>query len=155
MDPYKVASLEKSLSIEKAIEVKEFEISSLNSSPTSSTLSVDREVELAKPVKKFPETDLSQGIVGWEGQDDHENPQNFPYSRKWGLLSVISAITFVTPLASSMFSPAVNYVAVDLGVTNASILSFSVSIYLLGYTVSLCLEMSLECRWIFFSNDAL
>ena len=31
----------------------------------------------------FPESDIDKGIVGWEGQDDPENPQNFPDSRKW------------------------------------------------------------------------
>ena len=132
MQPTKEATSDKPLSIEKAIEVEKFECDS----PTSSTLSVDKDVELATPGRKFPETDLDLGIVGWEGQDDPENPQNFPSSRKWGLLLLLSAITFVTPLASSMFSPAVTYVAVDLGVNNESVLSFSVSIFLLGYAVS-------------------
>jgi hypothetical protein len=86
--------------------------------------------------KVYPETDLSRGIVGWDGQDDPNNPQNFAASRKWGLLALTSAITFVSPLASSMFSPSVSYVAVDLGVANETLLSFSISIYILGYAVS-------------------
>jgi hypothetical protein len=86
--------------------------------------------------KLFPVTDLDRGIVGWDGQDDPENPQNFAMGRKWGLLALMSAITFVSPLASSMFSPAVSYVAIDLHVTNETILALSVSIFLIGYTVS-------------------
>ncbi|KAJ6070668.1 hypothetical protein N7467_011987 [Penicillium canescens] len=92
----------------------------------------DPESALQSP-KQYPETDLSRGIVGWDGQDDPHNPQNFAASRKWGLLALTSAITFVSPLASSMFSPSVSYVAVDLGVTNETLLSFSISIYILGY----------------------
>jgi hypothetical protein len=94
-----------------------------------------------QPLKKYPETDLSRGIVGWDGQDDPHNPQNFEASRKWGLLALTSAITFVSPLASSMFSPSVSYVAVDLGVTNETLLSFSISIYILGYAVSLTTDI--------------
>lgn len=85
----------------------------------------------------FPETDLAQGIVGWEGQDDPANPQNFSHGKKWGLLALMSTITFISPLASSMFSPAIGYMAYDLKVTDQMLLSFSVSVFLLGYTVRL------------------
>ncbi|KAH1712297.1 hypothetical protein KXX60_006457 [Aspergillus fumigatus] len=84
--------------------------------------------------KRFPETNLSRGIVGWDGQNDPANPQNFSAGQKWGLLALMSSITFLSPLASSMFAPAASYVAVDLGVTNETLLSFSVTIFLLGYT---------------------
>jgi hypothetical protein len=85
----------------------------------------------------YPVTDLDKGIIGWDSQDDPANPQNFAASRKWGLLALISSMTLVSPLASSMFAPAVTSAAVDLKVTNETLLSFSVTIYLLGYTVSL------------------
>ncbi|GMG08850.1 unnamed protein product [Aspergillus oryzae] len=80
-----------------------------------------------------PETDLDRGIVGWEGQDDPANPLNFAPGKKWALLALISAFTFVSPLASSMFSPAVSYMAADFKETDETIISFTVSIYLLGY----------------------
>ncbi|PYH43707.1 MFS transporter [Aspergillus saccharolyticus JOP 1030-1] len=81
----------------------------------------------------FPVTDLSQGLVGWDGQDDPANPQNFPASKKWTLLALISSITFISPLASSMFSPAIQFVAEEFMITNETLLSFSVTIYLLGF----------------------
>jgi hypothetical protein len=84
----------------------------------------------------FPETDLSRGLIGWDGQDDPKNPQNFATAKKWSLLAVISAMTLISPLASSMFAPAISYMAAEFKETNETILSFSVSIYLLGYTVS-------------------
>lgn len=95
-----------------------------------------KDIENPSDRKLFPVTDLDRGLVGWEGQDDRNNPQNFPSSKKWGLLMLVSAITFISPLASSMFSPAVSYVAKDLHVSDETLLSFSVSIYLLGYAVS-------------------
>lgn len=85
----------------------------------------------------YPVTDLDKGIIGWDSQDDPANPQNFAASRKWGLLALMSSMTLVSPLASSMFAPAVTSAAADLKVTNETLLSFSVTIYLLGYTVSL------------------
>ncbi|GFG22653.1 uncharacterized transporter C1529.01 [Aspergillus udagawae] len=84
--------------------------------------------------KRFPETDLSHGIVGWDGQNDPANPQNFSSGQKWGLLALMSSITLISPLASSMFAPAASYVAVDLAVTNETLLSFSITIFLIGYT---------------------
>jgi hypothetical protein len=85
----------------------------------------------------YPVTDLDKGIVGWDIQDDPANPQNFTKSRKWGLLALLSSMTLISSLASSMFAPALSDVAVDLKVTNEVLLSFTVTIYMLGYTVSL------------------
>lgn len=100
--------------------------------------SASKEASSSSPVTQsrlFPETDLARGIVGWDGQDDLANPQNFPTGRKWALLGLVSSITFVSPLASSMFSPAVGFMAAGFGVRDETVLSFSVSIFLLGYTV--------------------
>lgn len=85
--------------------------------------------------EQFPEMDLDKGIVGWEGQDDPANPQNFSPAQKWSLLALMSSVTIISPLASSMFAPAVTFMATEFKVTNTTLLSFSVSIYLLGYTV--------------------
>ena len=117
------------------------------------TLTKDTTVPVAvTPTRPlFPETDLDQGIVGWDGQDDPDNPQNFASARKWGLLALISSITFISPLASSMFSPAVSYVGKDFGVTNEYLLSFSVTIFLLGYTVSWKRNLSV-CQLYSISN---
>ncbi|GMG24734.1 unnamed protein product [Aspergillus oryzae var. brunneus] len=89
--------------------------------------------QMAETSHLYPETDLDRGVVGWEGQDDPANPLNFAPGKKWALLGLISAFTFVSPLASSMFSPAVSYMAADFKETDETIISFTVSIYLLGY----------------------
>lgn len=93
--------------------------------------------ETSPAAQLFPETDLSRGIVGWASQHDPENPQMFAASKKWALLGLISAFTLISPLASSMVSPAVVFMAKEFGETNETILSFSVSIYLIGYVVCL------------------
>ncbi|GAM42039.1 hypothetical protein TCE0_043f15654 [Talaromyces pinophilus] len=95
---------------------------------------IDKKEEVPTADVLYPVTDLDKGIVGWDSQDDPANPQNFAESRKWGLLALMSSMTLVSPLASSMFAPAVKYAAEDFKVTNETLLSFSVTIYLLGYT---------------------
>lgn len=101
------------------------------------------------PGDLHPVTDLELGIIGWEGQDDPAHPLNFANSRKWGLLALMSSMTLISPLASSMFAPAVSDAAVDLHVTNETLLSFSVTIYLLGYTVCGYLKSLIRDRlWI-------
>ncbi|CZR62449.1 related to multidrug resistant protein [Phialocephala subalpina] len=83
----------------------------------------------------LPLSDLDNGIVGWESQDDPDMPLNFPESRKWFLISLLASITFISPLASSMFAPAVSFM--DTTFHNSSLLlsSLSVSIFVLGYVI--------------------
>jgi multidrug resistance protein len=90
--------------------------------------------ERLAPVK-IPLSDLDNGIVGWESQEDPEMPLNFANSRKWLLLGLLSSITFVSPLASSMFAPAVSFADETFHNTSVILSSLSVSIYLLGYTI--------------------
>lgn len=40
------------------------------------------------------ETDLTYSV--WWDEQDPENPQNWPDSRKWGIIGVLSMMTFLT-----------------------------------------------------------
>ena len=84
---------------------------------------------------KIPESDLDNGIVGWDSQDDPEMPLNFAASRKWFLLGLLSSITFVSPLASSMFAPAVSFADETFHNTSVMLSTLSVTIFLLGYVI--------------------
>lgn len=131
-------SQRESIEVEKSGHADPPQSSSAESATLAASIKEDdiSQEDPAPDAKLYPETDLDQGIVGWDGQDDPANPQNFPAARKWSLLVLMSSMTFISPLASSMFAPAVSFAAVDLNVTNETLLSFSVSIFLLGYTVS-------------------
>ncbi|KAJ5096622.1 MFS multidrug transporter [Penicillium angulare] len=83
----------------------------------------------------FPVMNLDEGVVGWDGQDDPENPRNFTSKKKSTLVLVVSSITFLSPLASSMFAPALGSLAKDFHITEELLLSFTVSIYVLDYVV--------------------
>ncbi|KAH7176770.1 major facilitator superfamily domain-containing protein [Dactylonectria macrodidyma] len=72
-------------------------------------------------------------IVDWDGPDDPANPHNWSRARKGGTIALVSAITFVTPLASSIFSPSIEQVMIEFNSTDQQLASFIVSVYLLGY----------------------
>ncbi|PIG83071.1 MFS multidrug transporter [Aspergillus arachidicola] len=77
--------------------------------------------QTAETSRFYPETDLDRGIVGWEGQDDPANPLNFAPGKN-GL-----------SWHSSAHLP--SYMAADFKETDETIISFTVSIYLLGYVL--------------------
>ncbi|KAI9752406.1 MAG: Meiotic Sister-Chromatid recombination aldehyde dehydrogenase [Chaenotheca gracillima] len=85
------------------------------------------------PIVELSESDPN--VVGWDGEDDPKNPLNWPFRIRWGHIAIISAITFVTPLASSMFAPGVPELMVEFDSTNELLASFVVSVYVLGFAL--------------------
>ncbi|KAF3074155.1 hypothetical protein CFAM422_003804 [Trichoderma lentiforme] len=81
----------------------------------------------------YPVTDLEKGIIAWEHEEDPLNPRNYPPLRKWFLLSLVSGITLISPLASSIFAPAVANAAEEFNVTSTTVRSLGVTAYLFGY----------------------
>ena len=74
-------------------------------------------------------------IVDWDGPNDPENPMNWPMSSKALSVGIVSTWTFLTPLASSMVAPGIGEVLQEFHSTSATLGSFIVSIYILGYAV--------------------
>ncbi|MCJ1268777.1 hypothetical protein MMC22_008665 [Lobaria immixta] len=79
------------------------------------------------------DADQDPNIVTWDGPNDPANPMNWSEALKWGNVAVIAAITFITPLASSMFTPGVPKVMEEFHSENLELGSFVVSVYVLGY----------------------
>ncbi|CAN9084950.1 unnamed protein product [Alternaria alternata] len=79
------------------------------------------------------EPERDPNIVDFDGPDDPENPLNWKASRKWGMVALISGITFLTPLASSQFAPGVPEVMRDFNSTSDLLEGFMVSVYVLGF----------------------
>jgi multidrug resistance protein len=87
---------------------------------------------------KVPEVTASPtdpNVIGWEGDNDPNRPQNWTKKKKWGSMAIVSSITFLTPLASSMVAPGVPLIMEEFGNRSQTIGSFIVSIYVLGYAV--------------------
>ncbi|KAI0165620.1 MFS general substrate transporter [Xylariaceae sp. FL1272] len=82
-----------------------------------------------------PLTDLDRGIIGWESQEDPDMPMNFSGGRKWFCIACLSLITLISPLSSTILSPAINDVSASFHNTDDILAAFPVSIFLLGYAV--------------------
>ncbi|KAK7734328.1 hypothetical protein SLS57_000020 [Botryosphaeria dothidea] len=74
-----------------------------------------------------------RNLVGWDGDDDPENPLNWTSKKKWTNLALLSLVTLITPLASSMFAPGVPQVLRAFHNSNNLVASFVVSVYILGF----------------------
>ncbi|KAF2856187.1 membrane transporter [Plenodomus tracheiphilus IPT5] len=85
--------------------------------------------------EKYPLSDLDNNLVGWDSQDDPTNPRNFPNTRKWILLGLVAAITFISPVASSILAPGIPFVNRDFHNTSQLLGSFAVSVYVLGFAI--------------------
>lgn len=90
----------------------------------------------------FEKTDESSGhgspdefTVFWDEpiDQDPENPLNWTTARKASIIAAISFITFLTPLASSMFAPGVPDVMADFSSSSKTLSTFVVSIFVLGF----------------------
>lgn len=107
---------------------------------------IDKDVERGIPVidptededEKTPPTVTAQqdpNIVDWESPTDPEKALNWSTGKKWANVAIISAVTFLTPLASSMVAPAVPLIMKEFHSSNETVASLVVSIYLLGYAI--------------------
>lgn len=74
-------------------------------------------------------------VVDWDGPDDPHNPLNFKPWLKTLNVGLVSAICFVTPLASSMFVPGVPFLMEEFHSRSVELGSFVVSVYVLGFAV--------------------
>lgn len=113
------------------------------SSPTNEkdvkTAALEKDVEKAtthasSSIGADADEEQDPNIVDFDGPDDPQNPLNWGFTKKWGMVMLISAITFLTPLASSMFAPGVPEVMRDFGSTNDMLEGFMVSVYVLGFS---------------------
>ncbi|EPE04833.1 cycloheximide resistance protein [Ophiostoma piceae UAMH 11346] len=104
-------------------------IASRASQPIAAT--VDVETGAANNTDDNDEDDPN--IVGWDGPDDPENPYNWPTWRKVLNCGLISILTFVMPLASSIFAPGVPALMAEFKSSSNELGAFVVSVYILGF----------------------
>ncbi|KAK5996775.1 MFS transporter cpaT [Cladobotryum mycophilum] len=71
--------------------------------------------------------------VGWDGEDDPENPMNWSTLKKTVNIGIVSILAFITPLASSTIVPGVPLMAKDFDETRKPVISLVVSIFVLGF----------------------
>ena len=119
--------------VNREVEEKPSTSSSTNSSSTRN----DEDVEKAQPTAQTQPTSMTNhedpNVVFWDGPDDPENPMNWSFKLKLGSVALVSTWTLLTPLASSMVAPGTLTILRDFHNNSATLGSFIVSIYILGY----------------------
>ncbi|KAF6224304.1 hypothetical protein HO133_010881 [Letharia lupina] len=71
--------------------------------------------------------------VDWDGPDDPKNPMNWPAWKVKTHIFLVSAITFISPLGSSILATGIPQIMAEFRSTNEELGSLVVSIYLLGF----------------------
>ncbi|CAN8098257.1 unnamed protein product [Discula destructiva] len=94
--------------------------------------SVDVEAEAAKESGSTQPSEDSKYAVDWE-DGETTNPKNWSNKWKWGIVVFLSWITFLTPLASSIFAPGVPAVVQEFRSTSNQLATFVVSVFVLGF----------------------
>ncbi|KAF1980869.1 MFS general substrate transporter [Aulographum hederae CBS 113979] len=89
------------------------------------------------PVDDESDAVSDPNIVWWKepANLDPENPKNWSEKKKWGTIAIVSSITFITPLASSMFAPGIPEVMEEFNSNSDLTATFVVSVYILGYAL--------------------
>ncbi|KAL0070749.1 hypothetical protein AAF712_001970 [Marasmius tenuissimus] len=71
-------------------------------------------------------------IVDWD-IDDPENPRNWSRRRKFTCTTLLAALTFLTPLSSTMIAPAGRTIAEEFHITDEFIVNMVTSVFVLAY----------------------
>ena len=96
----------------------------------SRTFHQDEELALQAVLLNPPPKDPN--LVGWDGEDDPQNPFDMSPRRKWGIVFATGAMTFCVSFASSVFSTTV-FVTAEEFAADAEIMLLGVSSYVLGF----------------------
>lgn len=80
------------------------------------------------------QTEEESNIVGWDGPNDPENPQNWSKRRKYTTTVFYATLTFTLTFASSVFSTATQATAKLYGVS-AEVMVLGTSLFVLVYAL--------------------
>ncbi|KAK0455696.1 MFS general substrate transporter [Desarmillaria tabescens] len=84
---------------------------------------------------QYPENTSTKELE-WDGPNDPGNPRNWSNRRRWTVTLVVSLFTFISPVASSISSPALPIISDALDIPHDSILqNMSLSIFVLAYAL--------------------
>ncbi|WBW74730.1 transmembrane transporter [Schizosaccharomyces osmophilus] len=97
------------------------------------SLSKQEEIEEIKPIDEPVDASF---LITWDSPTDSKNPKNWPYSRRWMQLVIVSVFALLGPMASSMVAPCLDQIAERFHVENSTEKALILSIYLLVFAVS-------------------
>ncbi|EKM77331.1 hypothetical protein AGABI1DRAFT_43519 [Agaricus bisporus var. burnettii JB137-S8] len=93
----------------------------------------DRKAIAAEDRKAKAEAEAEEEEMDWDA--DPENPRNWPWGKKWRVVSVVSLYTFCSPLASSMMAPGLPDVGIKYGISSPTLIALTLSIFLFSFAI--------------------
>ncbi|KAF2742336.1 MFS general substrate transporter [Sporormia fimetaria CBS 119925] len=78
---------------------------------------------------------LEEIVVAFNGDDDRRNPLQWTQRKKWGITLLVSLFTFVSPVSTTMVTPALPDIGDQLGIPEGYRQQLVMSIFLLGYAL--------------------
>ncbi|PNS17712.1 hypothetical protein CAC42_3107 [Sphaceloma murrayae] len=106
----------------------------LKKAPTDSERK-EFEMALKGKNKDGPLVKADPNVVDWNDDQDPLNPMKWSAGKKKISIAALSLFTFITPLASSMFAPAVPQLLAEFGVDSRLLSQFVVSVYVFGFAI--------------------
>lgn len=79
--------------------------------------------------------DIDPELVTWEGKDDPNHPRNWSMNQKIFQTVIVSLYTLISPMSSSVASPAINFIAEDLNMNSSFMKSFATTIMVLAWAI--------------------
>lgn len=80
-------------------------------------------------------TAIDPELVAWNGPDDPKHPRNWSMKTKVFQTVIVALYTLISPMSSSVASPAMNFIAEDLNMNSAFMKSFSTSVMVLAWAI--------------------
>jgi multidrug resistance protein len=71
----------------------------------------------------------------WEAEDNLNNPRNWKRWFKWTTVILVSFIEFLTTMPNFMYAPNITDAQEDLGTSDSTLATFSLTIYILGFAL--------------------
>ncbi|KAL2045924.1 hypothetical protein ABVK25_011945 [Lepraria finkii] len=119
---------EKELDVEKGMSNGE----DVDKSAATEKIEVKKEAQ--NTAGMLNEKDKDSNLIGWEGPDDPQNPQNWPKSKKYLVTVLYSILTFTLTFSSSIFSTATEATSKEFGVS-PEVMTLGTSLIVLGFAV--------------------
>ncbi|KAL5317305.1 hypothetical protein ACEPPN_014400 [Leptodophora sp. 'Broadleaf-Isolate-01'] len=98
---------------------------------TCSTPPNDEENALPQTIAEHSK-EIDPNLVGWDGENDLENPLNWSVGYKWWITFQLSMLALAASLGSSIIAPAEDAISDDLGVSKEATV-LVISLYILGF----------------------
>lgn len=71
----------------------------------------------------------------WNVEDNLDNPRNWKRWFKWTIVVLVSFIEFLTTMPNFMYAPNITDAQEDLGTSDSILATFSLTIYILGFSL--------------------